>query len=89
MVTYPLQLVKSRLQAASKENDKTMHYKGILNAIKQIAREDGILGFFHGMETKIFQSVFAAALLFAIQKQLKEAISNRVASQAVRRRRSE
>ena len=77
-VTYPLQLVKSRLQAANKDNDKTMHYKGILNAVKKIWHEDGFLGFFQGMQTKIFQSVLAAALLFAVQDSLKQAISKRI-----------
>lgn len=78
IITYPLQLIKSRLQAASKETDASLRYTGVLHAVSRIMEEDGFLGFYKGMSTKIFQSVFAAALLFTIQDSLKGAISQAI-----------
>lgn len=74
IITYPLQLIKSRMQAASRD-DASLRYTGILHAVSCILQEDGFLGFYRGMRTKICQSVFAAALLFAVQDSLKGAIA--------------
>ena len=74
IITYPLQLIKSRMQAAGGD-DAGLRYTGILHAVSCVLREDGFLGFYRGMRTKICQSVFAAALLFAVQDSLRGAIA--------------
>ncbi|KAD5962087.1 hypothetical protein E3N88_13560 [Mikania micrantha] len=58
VVTYPLLVVKSRLQAKQViGEDKKHHYKGLH-------------GFYKGMSTKIVQSVLAAAVLFMVKEEL-------------------
>ncbi|XWS65883.1 hypothetical protein CRYUN_Cryun05aG0151900 [Craigia yunnanensis] len=71
VVTYPLLVVKSRLQAKQvTTGDRRHHYKGTLDAILKMIRYEGFSGFYKGMSTKIVQSVFAAAVLFMIKEEL-------------------
>lgn len=73
LVTYPLLVVKSRLQAKQGVEDKRQHYKGTFDAIIKMIRYEGLPGFYKGMGTKIVQSVFAAAVLFMIKEELVKA----------------
>eukprot|EP00253_Pinus_taeda_P000044 PITA_00044 len=73
VVTYPLLVVKSRLQA-KQETDRAHHYTGTLDAIAKTIRYEGLSGLYKGMSTKIVQSVLAAAILFMIKEELVEAI---------------
>ncbi|KAJ6429239.1 hypothetical protein OIU84_020797 [Salix udensis] len=71
VVTYPLLVVKSRLQAKQiTTGDKRHHYEGTLDAILKMIRYEGFHGFYKGMSTKIVQSVLAAAVLFMIKEEL-------------------
>ncbi|KAH0979634.1 hypothetical protein GBA52_006811 [Prunus armeniaca] len=71
VVTYPLLVVKSRLQAKQvTTGDKRHHYKGTSDAILKMIRYEGLYGFYKGMGTKIVQSVLAAAVLFMIKEEL-------------------
>lgn len=71
VVTYPLLVVKSRLQAKQVSGgDKRQNYKGTLDAITKMIRYEGLYGFYKGMSTKIVQSVLAAAVLFMIKEEL-------------------
>ncbi|OVA17657.1 Mitochondrial substrate/solute carrier [Macleaya cordata] len=71
VVTYPLLVVKSRLQAKQVTGgDKKLHYKGTLDAIMKMIRYEGIYCFYKGMSTKIVQSVLAAAVLFMVKEEL-------------------
>ncbi|KAJ0558528.1 putative mitochondrial carrier domain protein [Helianthus annuus] len=71
VVTYPLLVVKSRLQAKQAVGvDKSHHYKGTLDAILKMIHYEGLHGFYKGMSTKIVQSVLAAAVLFMVKEEL-------------------
>ncbi|XP_009590353.1 peroxisomal nicotinamide adenine dinucleotide carrier-like [Nicotiana tabacum] len=71
VVTYPLLVVKSRLQAKQViGGDKRHQYKGTLDAIMKMIRYEGFYGFYKGMGTKIVQSVLAAAVLFMVKEEL-------------------
>lgn len=72
--TYPLLVVKSRLQAKQEiGGSKSLRYSGTLDAIIKMVRYEGFSGFYRGMSTKIAQSVFAASLLFMIKEELVKA----------------
>ncbi|XP_020252398.1 peroxisomal nicotinamide adenine dinucleotide carrier [Asparagus officinalis] len=74
LVTYPLLVVKARLQAKQGVDvDKRHQYKGTCDAIAKMIRYEGFPGFYKGMGTKIVQSVFAAAVLFMIKEELVKA----------------
>ncbi|XP_031486170.1 peroxisomal nicotinamide adenine dinucleotide carrier [Nymphaea colorata] len=71
VVTYPLLVVKSRLQVKQVSGaDKRHHYKGTLDAIGKMIQHEGFGGFYKGMNTKIVQSVLAAAILFMVKEEL-------------------
>ncbi|XP_043702975.1 peroxisomal nicotinamide adenine dinucleotide carrier-like [Telopea speciosissima] len=75
VVTYPLLVVKSRLQAKQVTGgDQRHHYKGTLDAIMKMIQYEGLYGFYKGMNTKIVQSVFAAAVLFMIKEELVKGV---------------
>ncbi|XP_042475105.1 peroxisomal nicotinamide adenine dinucleotide carrier-like [Macadamia integrifolia] len=75
VVTYPLLVVKSRLQAKQVTGgDKRHQYKGTLDAIMKMIQYEGLPGFYKGMSTKIVQSVFAAAVLFMIKEELVKGV---------------
>lgn len=71
VVTYPLLVVKSRLQAKQVTGgDRRHQYRGTLDAILKMIRYEGVYGFYKGMGTKIVQSVLAAAVLFMVKEEL-------------------
>lgn len=71
LVTYPLLVVKARLQAKQMIGDDKKHrYKGTFDAITKMMHYEGLSGMYKGMGTKIVQSVFASALLFMIKEEL-------------------
>ncbi|XP_050385719.1 peroxisomal nicotinamide adenine dinucleotide carrier [Argentina anserina] len=75
VVTYPLLVVKARLQAKQvTTGDKRHHYKGTLDAILKMIRYEGFHGFYKGMSTKIVQSVLAAAVLFMVKEELVKGV---------------
>ncbi|KAL4576172.1 hypothetical protein LXL04_012261 [Taraxacum kok-saghyz] len=71
VVTYPLLVVKARLQAKQAIGVEKKHqYKGTLDAILKMIQYEGMHGFYKGMSTKIVQSVLAAAVLFMVKEEL-------------------
>ncbi|KAL8132004.1 hypothetical protein AgCh_007767 [Apium graveolens] len=76
LATYPLLVVKSRLQAKQDIGGNTLlRYSGTLDAIIKMIKYEGFSSFYKGMSTKIVQSVFAASVLFMIKEELVKAIS--------------
>lgn len=74
VTTYPLLVVKSRLQAKQEIGGNTaLRYSGTLDAIIKMIQYEGLRGFYKGMSTKIVQSVFAASVLFMIKEELVKA----------------
>eukprot|EP00850_Spirogloea_muscicola_P016927 SM000141S00871 [mRNA] locus=s141:98186:101185:- [translate_table: standard] len=71
LATYPLLVVKSRLQAKQEIGVEThMRYRGTLDAVVKMVQHEGVLSFYKGMGTKIAQSVFAASVLFMTKEEL-------------------
>ncbi|XP_019460795.1 PREDICTED: peroxisomal nicotinamide adenine dinucleotide carrier-like [Lupinus angustifolius] len=69
--TYPLLVVKSRLQAKQEiGGSNSYRYSGTVDAILKMIRYEGLPGFYKGMSTKIVQSVFAASVLFMVKEEL-------------------
>ncbi|KAG2494995.1 hypothetical protein HYH03_006928 [Edaphochlamys debaryana] len=70
LVTYPMLLIKSRLQAMNSSTAHEARYSGVLDAVAAILRREGLAAFFKGMRLKMVQTVLAAALLMAIKEQV-------------------
>eukprot|EP00186_Timspurckia_oligopyrenoides_P002869 CAMPEP_0182445996 /NCGR_PEP_ID=MMETSP1172-20130603/3917_1 /TAXON_ID=708627 /ORGANISM="Timspurckia oligopyrenoides, Strain CCMP3278" /LENGTH=299 /DNA_ID=CAMNT_0024641851 /DNA_START=153 /DNA_END=1052 /DNA_ORIENTATION=+ len=63
VLTYPLLVVKSVLQVSGPSN--------MLRALISLYERHGVWAFFRGIETKIAQSVLAAAILYAVRSRLQ------------------
>ncbi|PNW81373.1 hypothetical protein CHLRE_07g353300v5 [Chlamydomonas reinhardtii] len=70
LITYPMLLIKSRLQAMNSSTAREARYKGVLDAVVAILRREGLAAFFKGMRLKMLQTVLAAALLMSIKEQV-------------------
>ncbi|XP_009593276.1 peroxisomal nicotinamide adenine dinucleotide carrier-like [Nicotiana tomentosiformis] len=69
--TYPLLVVKSRLQAKQEIGGNiSLRYSGTADAVIKMIRHEGFRSFYQGMRTKIVQSVFAASVLFMVKEEL-------------------
>lgn len=73
LVTYPILLVKARLQSANALTTADRRYVGTVDAVKRIYAADGLRGFFEGLSTKITQSILAAAILMMIKEEVSGA----------------
>ena len=82
VLTYPVLLVKTRLQASEKKGAAS--YDGAFDALRRIAREEGVTAFYRGMGTKMTQTVFAAALMFVTKEEIAKAVG-KVAARRARR----
>ncbi|XP_027149227.1 peroxisomal nicotinamide adenine dinucleotide carrier-like isoform X2 [Coffea eugenioides] len=72
--TYPLLVVKSRLQAKQEIGGNiSQRYTGTVDAILKMIRHEGVCSFYKGMSTKIVQSVIAASVLFMVKEELVKA----------------
>lgn len=76
LITYPLLLVKTRMQTVRKGSGTETQYGSTLDAVAHVYKTEGLLGFYRGMHTKMVQSVLAAALLFLIKEEVTEATAS-------------
>lgn len=60
-ITYPHEVLRTRFQVQSTNNPK---YYGIWQGIGTILREEGIRGFYAGLQTNIFRVIPASAITF-------------------------
>lgn len=63
ILTYPLQLVQTRLRHGTK-GGKTPPNMGTIRMLIYILRTQGAAGLFRGLEAKLLQTVLTAALMF-------------------------
>lgn len=60
-ITYPLQLVQTKMRHGDKENTNEM---GTMELLFQILKAKGIKGLYCGLEAKLWQTILTAALMF-------------------------
>lgn len=60
-ITYPLQLVQTKLRHGDKESRQKI---GTIEMLVQILKAKGVKGLYCGLEAKLWQTIFTAALMF-------------------------
>ena len=80
LVTYPLLVVKSRIQTRNKNSGQGQADAGVLDTIRQILEREGAGGLYTGMTTKMTQSVFAAALMYMVKEEISDSVVRAAAS---------
>ncbi|XP_066921973.1 peroxisomal membrane protein PMP34-like [Clytia hemisphaerica] len=61
VITYPLQLIQCRLRAKRRSNDGSGSMSSVL---EEVLRTSGFNGLYKGMESKLYQTVLTASLMF-------------------------
>lgn len=76
VLTYPLQLAQSRLRADKGKagNQRERTYNGTLDVLRKVYKEKGAIGWFKGMEAKLWQTVLTAAFQFMVFERIKQII---------------
>ena len=82
VVTYPILLVKARLQAAGAHTAADRVYAGTADAVGRIWKEGGVKGFYAGLRPKLVQSILAAALLMSIKEEVSVAVQRALVPRA-------
>jgi len=70
LATYPLLVIKSRMQAANSTTAAEARYVGVWDAVARILGAEGLAGLFKGLRAKLVQTVLGAAILMAIKEQV-------------------
>lgn len=80
LVTYPLLVVKNRLQAINRHTEAEMQYNGLVDAVRRMLADEGIAGFYKGMRVKLLQTVLAAAILMTLKEEIFLAVRSVLAA---------
>ena len=85
--TYPLQVIKSRLQQRADAVDigqdgkirvKRREYKGALACCSKIYRNEGVLGFFKGWSLQFYRCAPSSAITFVVYEAVMDALGSGV-----------
>ncbi|XP_035198632.1 mitochondrial thiamine pyrophosphate carrier isoform X1 [Oxyura jamaicensis] len=68
-LTYPLDLIKKRLQVGGFERARAAFgqvrmYRGLLDCLRQVMREEGLGGFFKGLSPSLLKAAVSTGLVF-------------------------
>ncbi|KAF5829311.1 mitochondrial carrier domain-containing protein [Dunaliella salina] len=74
LATYPLLVIKSRLQAANASTAAEARYSGVLDALIRILGTEGVAGLFKGLRAKLLQTVLGAAILMFVKEKSTAAV---------------
>eukprot|EP00515_Schizochytrium_aggregatum_P014305 CAMPEP_0202094298 /NCGR_PEP_ID=MMETSP0964-20121228/48973_1 /ASSEMBLY_ACC=CAM_ASM_000500 /TAXON_ID=4773 /ORGANISM="Schizochytrium aggregatum, Strain ATCC28209" /LENGTH=461 /DNA_ID=CAMNT_0048662553 /DNA_START=84 /DNA_END=1470 /DNA_ORIENTATION=+ len=73
VVTYPLQVAQTRLRAqntSAPKEDGPEPYRGTLDCLVGIYRDEGLAGLYRGMEAKLWQTCLTSAFMFAAYERI-------------------
>jgi solute carrier family 25 folate transporter 32 len=64
LTTYPLEVVRTRMQVQRSDGAHPPHYSTVLGSLKIIIREEGVRGLYMGLQTNLIRVVPANAITF-------------------------
>lgn len=64
LMTYPLEVVRTRMQVQRSDSNIAPHYTTVLGSLKTIIHEEGVRGLYTGLQTNLIRVVPACAITF-------------------------
>lgn len=75
-ITYPLQVIQTRLRFGIKDNYKLPPNAGTIELFFYILKRQGIKGLFTGLEAKLLQTILTSALMFLTYEKIANFVFN-------------
>lgn len=63
-MTYPHEVIRSRLQDQGQVKNPEIHYKGVVDCVKKVFQKDGFPGFYRGCATNLLRTTPSAVITF-------------------------
>lgn len=64
VMTYPHEVIRSRLQEQGQVRNSEMQYGGVVDCIKKVMRKEGLSGFYRGCATNLLRTTPSAVITF-------------------------
>nr|GEV70050.1 nicotinamide adenine dinucleotide transporter 2, mitochondrial-like [Tanacetum cinerariifolium] len=64
LMTYPHEVIRSRLQEQGQLKNPEIHYKGVVDCVKTVFQKQGVRGFYRGCGTNLLRTTPSAVITF-------------------------
>ena len=70
LITNPWDVIRTRVLFQYYNKNELQHYKGITDALAKMMRNDGVKGFFFGLQTRFIKKIVGAMVLWTVYEYL-------------------
>uniref|UniRef100_A0A7S2WI82 EF-hand domain-containing protein n=1 Tax=Mucochytrium quahogii TaxID=96639 RepID=A0A7S2WI82_9STRA len=75
VATYPLQLVRTRLQTQGMNSNMPVKYNGMLDCFRRIVSTDGVRGLYRGLAPNLLKALPSVSISYVVYENTKKVLS--------------